>query len=66
MGLPIIKTGLNSAAPVTIPVSYLGMYQHLDMAAKVGGFVVIVLQGVFVTIQILRALRNRNRDEKDS
>lgn len=60
-----LRNIVQNAAPMGIPASYLGLYEHLDLAAKVGGFAVIVLQGVYIGVCIWKKLKGGKKDDAE-
>lgn len=62
--MQLLKTGFINSVPMSVPASYIGFYEHLDMAAKVGGLTVIVLQGIYTAICIWKKWKGgKDNDE---
>ena len=56
-------TGHSLAA--AIPVSYISFFDDFSDPMKAGGFVVIVLQGIFLAIKIVKELREKKESDDD-
>lgn len=60
-----LKSVIQQAAPYSLPASYLTFYQNLDLAAKVGGLTVLVLQGIYTGICIYKKLKGGKKDDAE-
>lgn len=60
-----IKTVSQQTAPYIPAASYLQFYDHLDMAAKVGGLFVLGLQAVYTGICIYQKIKAKKEKQSD-
>lgn len=54
----------ESLTPMTIPVSYIGAYDILNDPQKLVGFIVLILQGVYIMVKIYKETRRDKENEK--
>lgn len=53
---------ISHAAPATVPSVYLGIVDFLSDPAKFAGFIVLVLQGIYIGIKIYKEWEGKNND----
>jgi len=54
------RTIIQSATPSAIPLSYLSFFDFFSDPMKIAGLIVLVLQGIYILIQIRKSLRSKN------
>lgn len=60
-----IKAVSQQTAPYIPAASYLQFYDHLDLAAKMGGLFVLGLQAVYTGICIYQKMKSKKEKESD-